>query len=262
MALEKEKREATLKATTKLGKEDGKPVVQTMDDEKAKKARAKVDASFSAADPRIMHVRLTFVDELLGTAANDKDIYGSYIASKNPDGCTMADEIEAIGEEEVKEKGKTVFPRNKQDKPILWSYQIKGFFKSACKAMKQIDGSKSSQVKAYKGKIDQLVFVFADAKNKADREIVIHTDQPVGECQRPLRADTAQGPRVAIAYSESIAAGAWVEFDIEVLNPKDLDLVREWLDYGIYNGLCQWRNAGKGAFTWMELQRKPTSIFK
>ncbi len=262
MNMKTEMQEATLKATTKLDKEDGKPVVKKLDADKAEKAEAKVKEAFAKAKPNVMHVRITFVDEILGTCANDKDIYGTYIASKNPDGITMAEEIENIGEEEVKEKGKTIFAKNKQGKPILYTYQIKGFFKSACKAMKAVKGSKSADMKAYKGKIDQLVFVFADASDKTSRELVIHTAEPIGECQRPLRAETAQGPRVAIAYSESIAAGAWVEFDVEVLDPKDLDAVREWLDYGIYNGLCQWRNAGKGAFKWQEITRKTTSIFK
>ena len=41
-----------------------------------------------------------------------------------------------------------------------------------------------------------------------------------------------------------------MEFDICLLDPRDRDLVMEWLDYGKYNGLGQWRNSGKGAFVW------------
>ena len=33
-------------------------------------------------------------------------------------------------------------------------------------------------------------------------------------------------------------------------------LVREWLDFGCFNGLGQWRNSGKGRFTWEELDKK------
>jgi hypothetical protein len=33
-----------------------------------------------------------------------------------------------------------------------------------------------------------------------------------------------------------------------------LDTVREWLDYGQYNGLGQWRNASYGSFTWEEVE--------
>jgi hypothetical protein len=38
-----------------------------------------------------------------------------------------------------------------------------------------------------------------------------------------------------------------------MLNDNDEKLVREWLDFGQWNGLGQWRNAGKGSFTWEEI---------
>ena len=59
-----------------------------------------------------------------------------------------------------------------------------------------------------------------------------------------------QGERVTLANSESIPAGSSVEFDIVLLEPKDREMVEEWLDYGSLNGIGQWRNSGKGAFTW------------
>lgn len=34
---------------------------------------------------------------------------------------------------------------------------------------------------------------------------------------------------------------------------KDAETVREWLDYGQLRGLFQWRNSGKGRFTWEEV---------
>ena len=70
------------------------------------------------------------------------------------------------------------------------------------------------------------------------------------ECQRPLRAQTPQGERVSIAISDMIAAGAQIEFTIQYLNEKDERFIREWLDYGQLNGIGQWRNSGKGRFTW------------
>ena len=74
-----------------------------------------------------------------------------------------------------------------------------------------------------------------------------------------------QGPRVAIADSDSIEKGSWIEFDVVMLDDVDWPLVSEWLDYGKFNGLGQWRNSGKGAFVWHEISRKPInhkSIFK
>jgi hypothetical protein len=34
---------------------------------------------------------------------------------------------------------------------------------------------------------------------------------------------------------------------------SDMKLVREWLDYGRLRGIGQWRNSGRGRFTWEEI---------
>ena len=73
-------------------------------------------------------------------------------------------------------------------------------------------------------------------------------------CERPLRAQTPMGERVSIAKSESVPAGATAEFEIECLDPKLEDMVRECLDYGAKRGLGQWRNSGKGRFEWEEIR--------
>ena len=144
----------------------------------------------------------------------------------------------------------------------MYAYQIKGFMKSAARANAKIKGSVTNKRKAYIKQIDTEIFVFPDASKKAGREIVIHTDQPIVTCQRPLRASTPQGDRVALACSECIRAGAFLEFDILMRDSDDWDMVKEWLDYGVYNGLGQWRNSGKGAFTWHEMATAGTTIFK
>ena len=209
------------------------------------------------------HIHIDFIDDVLGTAPGDPDIHGSYVSSKAPDAATKEEEIAAIGEDEFRAKGKTIFPTDESGNPIFWNYQIKGFFKSACAAQRGLSGSKSSKVKAYKKKIDLGIFVFQDADDPSSRAIKIHmTKAGVGECQRPLRAETMQGPRVAIADSDSIEKGSWIEFDVVMLDDVDWPLVSEWLDYGKFNGLGQWRNSGKGAFVWHEINHKPTTIFK
>lgn len=209
------------------------------------------------------HIHIDFIDDVLGTAPGDPDIHGSYVSSKAPDAATKEEEIAAIGEDEFRAKGKTIFPTDKDGTPIFFTYQIKGFFKSACSAQRTLKGTLSSKVKAYKKKVDLQIFVYPDADDPSGRKVRIHTTKAgVGECQRPLRAETMQGPRVAIADSESIEKGSWIEFDVVVLDEGDWDLVKEWLDYGRFNGLGQWRNSGKGAFVWHEINHKPTTIFK
>ena len=121
---------------------------------------------------------------------------------------------------------------------------------------KLIDECKASaKIKAHKKYIDGLVYVYdgTDFNNKESRKILINIEDGISSCQRPLRAQTAQGEKIALANSESIADRSTAEFTIRVLKDDLIDAVREWLDYGIYNGLGQWRNSGKGSFTWKEI---------
>lgn len=193
-----------------------------------------------------MKVRLTFTEEILGTASNDKEIHAEYIASKAPDAPSKEEEIEAIGVEGVIEKSMTVFPRNAEGKPILFDYQIKGFFKNSAKAFNYV-----KKFPAYKTKIDNLVFI-------KERQIVLQLPEgeEIGNCQRPLRASTAQGERVALANSESCPIGTVIEFTIMVMLDELMNNVIEWLDYGKLSGIGQWHNSGKGRFEWKDISGK------
>lgn len=193
-----------------------------------------------------MRVKLTLTEDILGTASANPEIHAEYIASKGPDAQSVKEEVEAIGADAVLEKGMTVFPLDEDGDPMLWDYQIKGFFKDTAGMLKKVSGTISSGVKAYKKEIDGLFFI-------KERRIKIHNADEITICQRPLRAQTAQGERVALTSSESIPAGAWLEFTIICMRKGDMKLVREWLDYGKYRGLGQWRNSGKGRFSWEEL---------
>lgn len=190
-------------------------------------------------------IRITTTEEMLGTASANPDIHAEYIASKAPDAASMEQEVEAVGAEEVFEKQMTVFPRV-DGQPIMWDYQWKGFFKDSCAALRKVAGTECSKVKAFKKEIDGLIFV-------EPRAIQINFEGEVGICQRPLRAQTAQGERVALASSESIPAGATMEFTIKCLLDSHEKMVRECLDYGLLRGIGQWRNSGKGRFVFDEL---------
>ena len=149
-------------------------------------------------NPLEMHVKLTFIDNILGTAAADPKIHASYIASKAPDAKSVEEEVAAIGAEAVTEEKMTIFSRDKNGCPVMWSYQIRGFFKSACSALRTIEGTKSSKVKAYKKTIDLRVLVFPDASDPSGRALPIRMEGDMDDCQRPLRASTPQGERVVI----------------------------------------------------------------
>ena len=193
-----------------------------------------------------MKVRLTFIEEILGTASNDKELHAEYIASKAPDAISKKEEIEAIGVEGVIEKGKTVFPKDEKGNPFIYDYQIKGFFKNAAKAFNYV-----KKLAAYKTKIDNLIFV-----NERKILLQIPEGKEMGNCQRPLRAQTPQGERVALANSDSCPEGTVIEFTVMSMVDDLMDNVEMWLDYGKLNGIGQWHNSGKGRFVWEKLDKR------
>ena len=188
-------------------------------------------------------IKLTFNEEVLGTCSANPDVHREFIASKSPDAGTIEDEVACIGVEAATEKAMTIFPKE-DGRPFLYDYQIKGFFKDTCSALARVPGTASNKIKAYKKIIDGLIF-------PKPRKIFFQMaeDRAVGNCQRPLRAQTAQGERVALANSETVPAGTVVEFTVLLMDDGHEKLLLEWLTYGQFKGIGQWRNSGKGRFT-------------
>lgn len=196
-----------------------------------------------------LKVKVTFDDEILGTGSSNPDIHREYIASNSPNALTMEEEVEAIGVEEVFDKSMTVFPRTIDGEPFVWDYQWRGFLKEAIGAIKKIPGTECSKLKAHKKEVDNLIFVYP-------RKIPFEDYGTIDVCQRPLRASTPQGERVALASSEMIHEGANMIFEIECLIDGDVKPVIEALEYGRRKGFGQWRNSGKGRFHYEILERK------
>lgn len=194
-----------------------------------------------------LKVRITFTEAVLGTSPANEDVYRDFIGSKSPNASSVEDEVAALGSDAVVEKGMTIFPKLDDGTPFLYDYQIKGFFKDSCGGLRKVKGKKSASIKAYKKEIDKLIF-------PEPRCIPVRFDGEICECQRPLRAQTAQGERISLAISEQIPAGATAEFTVVMLCDDHEDAVREWLDYGRFSGIGQWRNSGKGRFTWEEVE--------
>ena len=192
---------------------------------------------------KTLKVKVVYFEELLGTLPANTEIYSEFIATKAPDAETREQEIASIGVEEYEDKTMTVFARDEKRRAINLDYQWKGYFKDACGMLRRVEGYKSKKLTSYKKVIDGLVFVFP-------REIplVLPKGGMIGSCQRPLRASTAQGDRVALANSETVPPGTTQEFEIRILQDSLLSTVIEWLTYGELHGTGQWRNSGKGRF--------------
>ena len=203
-------------------------------------------------------VRIKFVEEALGSSPADEEIYKKFIATKSPDASTLEDEVAAVGVDKALENAMTVYPKTAHGKefvPFIWDYQIRGYFKEVCGIEKKIPGMESNGISAHKKLIDNYVFV-------TPRQIPLDLHgAKMGVCERALRAQTAQGERNALAASESVPEGTTAEFTVQLMIEKEpakkdkpgVDYVKaltEWLDYGIYKGFGQWRNSGKGRFTY------------
>lgn len=205
-----------------------------------------------------IRVRLTSIEGTLGTAPANEQVYRDYIGSKSPNAATIEDEVAALGVDAVADRGRTVFSRLEDGTPFMYDYQVKGFFKDACAMLARLTGrdeetgkkkkavNESGKLTAYKKVIDGLIF-------PTPRKIPIIFSGEVTDCQRSLRAQTAQGERTSLASSDEIPAGSVMTFEVECLDPNHIPAVREWLDYGRLRGLGQWRNSGKGRFLWDEL---------
>ena len=193
-----------------------------------------------------MRVRIKFTQPILGSMPADEELYTKFIASKAPAEWLVDEEVENIPEVDY-DKGVTVFPQDKQG-IFLYNYHIKGFLKNAGNILK-----KQLKIKNLRNKLDDYLFI-------KERKIYLIRNGKIiqeedGVLERPLRAMTMQGERVALASSEVINPPAEAEFTIQLLEHKEitLDTIRELLDYGKFQGIGQWRNGGFGQFEWEEI---------
>ena len=206
-----------------------------------------------------MKAEIVFTEPLLGTLSGNKEIAEEFILAKHPDGVSK-EELEALANlPEAIEKSSTLFARDKDKNPILWDYQIKGFFKEACGAMVETDTIKQEELK--KARLTQYLL-----KRTIDRQIFIKPRQivlqlPIGTnkdklkfLERPLRGQTMRGERISLARSEMAPAKTKIKIEIIYMNDKLIDFIQRWLDYGALKGLGQWRNASYGRFDWKKLK--------
>jgi hypothetical protein len=197
-------------------------------------------------------VRITLLEEMLGTASANPDIHKEFIASKSADADKVEEELASLPASELENKSRTVFHRDPNGKPIIYDYQIKGFLKEAVGILLELTpgeirvGKSKLSKFTFKRMVDNFVFV-------TPRQIALNAE--VGaNCVRPLRADTMRGERVSLACSETIPAGTSFECEVDCLADSMVDLLRKALDYGRNKGLGQWRNSGKGRFSWEEVK--------
>ena len=193
---------------------------------------------------------LTGTTPILGSQPASRTLRTEYISSKAPTPELAEEEDAMLGN--LDERGLTVFLRNEEDDSLMMlNYMVRGFFKGSLEAMVAQTG-----VKQPRSKVDRYLMV-------GPRRIVIKRDgEPVYEeddqLERPLRAETMQGPRVTLTASEQIDLPWEIDIEVMLLPNAETKLskaltwenVEDALDYGAFQGLGQWRTGGNGCFTW------------
>lgn len=245
-------------------------------------------------------VLYTLIVEMLGTKAASDTVFADFVAKKAPTVIKRHEEVETHEEmkarmEQREEAGSTIFHRMTRARMFklgmlpeapspetadqlvigIYDYQVKGFFKEACGIMNRADAEYRvdtdgrtdadgkpvvlEKLTAYKTKIDGLIFV-----TPRFIPIILPEGEDTGICERPLRAETAQGPRVTVVRSETVPEGSTMQCTIETMSRDLMPYIKLWLKYGARKGFGQWRNSGRGSFFYkiLDLEEIPPSAAK
>ena len=202
--------------------------------------------------------RLTGMSPILGSQPADPEIRKTYVEDKirqAGDRQDRADEAENLDPtQEQIDKKSTIFGCRAEDGAlILWDYQIKGTLKAAIEVLQKQLGIVQGN-----SKFTKFLHVYPRNVPLKDAHGEVITQPEPRMLERPLRAMTMQGPRVALASSQIVEAPWQVTFRLTLLEnegtPKSKaitwDTVETCLDYGEYSGIGQWHNGGWGRFVW------------
>jgi len=208
-----------------------------------------------------VRVVIETTSQLLGTQPSDQETFVVGVAGRvmalDPDdpGRPSIADLEAdmrhlppppVGDdgEPEAEPIRTGFYRDDKARLCLRDYQIKGFLKEACSSKRVDAGAASAKLAAHRKWIDRLVFVWPEYI-----PLDYAPDRGPTDYGRPMRGQTARGERIAIATSERLLPPVRATFEVEVLpGPVSRAMLDEWLAYGRYQGLLQWRSGGNGRF--------------
>lgn len=157
---------------------------------------------------------------------------------------------------ELDVKGTTVFFWDKEKAlPKIGDHMIGGFLKAAAEAVARTLPKKNGTMLHSTSHTQSMINQYVRCENQFitfDRDVKRDDKGEVAYLQRSLRAETAKGPRVSLAKSEIVEAGAVLDFVLKVWagSPVKEEHLRELFDYGELSGLGQWRNTGYGQFTY------------
>lgn len=215
--------------------------------------------------------KITLGEAMLGTVPKNREVFKAHILTKIPDDERTPEQQEEVDSvQNIEERGSTGFMHDREGKPFILSYMIRGCLKAAADALRD-----QSNVAALESKVTKYVMIgprrlhfdLDDAMGEEELAEylpgVVFPDEAMRKSgmllpyfERPLRAKTMQGPRVTLVRSDVIPPGARLHCNIKILKNKWLDekVLRFLFQYGLFHGLGQWRTGDFGKFSY-ELEK-------
>lgn len=231
---------------------------------------------------RTFRVTIKLLNPALGTVPHNRSLWTTYKAQGviddaakmrkdianaglNPEQAMLAGGLEPATEANARKKaeeeaemivdsamtGYTGFLKDAHGKEIQSAHVIKAVLKNAASVYKTF-----GPLKQLKNKVQKYVFIREkfvpivlgpnpDNWAGEDGHPMVQ-DGPTGPvCERPLRASTPQGERVALTCSDVVPAGSTIQFHLVLVNGSgltDMHLVRLFA-YGQLEGIGQWRSS-------------------
>lgn len=224
-----------------------------------------------------MEIELTFTEPLLGSMSGNRDLHEEFIASKAPTVAKAQKEVAAIkpngtgnGEQAVADydveeqvaKAMTVFGADDHGL-FIWDYQMKGHIKEQILALIELGEPcvKGLSKWTYKRAVNFFVHIVPRYIYLLDLSGNHWLSAP-SRLQRPLRAETQMGERIALASSQMLPVGTSCRFQVQIISgenqKKNLavispETIKACLEFGSLKGTGQWRSGGYGRYTWREL---------
>jgi hypothetical protein len=214
----------------------------------AKAATATARETEVPASVEKYNMKAVFTEAMLATSPMDPKVYEQYIASRErKDADERGDEVATLPAGEIEKIGSSVFHRDETGL-FIFDYKLRGFLKAAAEAVTGTQG-----MSAYRSKINKWCFV-SPRRIYLEEETGGVVQEPHDSIQRPIRAMTQQGPRTSVKRSECVKPGTFFVAQILILplgqhemNKKRLE---DWLSYGIFSGIGEWRTGSYGRFTY------------
>ena len=211
-----------------------------------------------------LHITLTFTEPLLATASGNPELHRDFIAARASEFKGDERNAEALAKEEIETlpdaeemigKASTVFHRD-DGGLFIYDYAIRGHIKEQLGSLCQLGEFQKLSVWTFKKACDCCIFVDPRRVRLFRNGSAILV--PDGTLQRPLRASTMRGDRVALANSEYVEAGSSCSFEISLLVSSNqrsawheitTDILLKCFEMGERTGVGQWRSGGYGRYT-------------